>query len=53
VLGALRRYHETAQVAVDAQRILLPHVERYPETYGGLTRFIVNPFCSDTVMLRE
>jgi len=28
-------------VTADALRILLPYVERYPETYGGLARFIV------------
>jgi hypothetical protein len=39
-LGALKRYHEAAQVTADALIILLPYVERYPETYGGPARVL-------------
>jgi hypothetical protein len=41
VLAALDRHEEAARAAVDALRMLLPFVQRYPETYGALARTVV------------
>jgi hypothetical protein len=40
-LAALDRHAEAARAAVDALRMLLPYVQRYPETYGALARAII------------
>jgi hypothetical protein len=37
-LAAFAWHQEAAQAAADALRILLPHVECYPETYRGPAR---------------
>jgi hypothetical protein len=39
-LAALDRHPEAARMMAEALRIILPHTERYPETYGGLARTI-------------
>jgi hypothetical protein len=40
-LAALDRHEEAARAAIDALRMLLPYVRRYPETYGELARTVV------------